>query len=266
MVNSPRLWEGRRFSKGKAMNILFHCDFCSREVHAPPQMSGKQAVCPFCRAVLYVPKTEAMAPHEIREFIDTELADNSLPEEVSSGTLQNQEPAETPASDVLLSVAPAGSRMGRKLSVSGIDPTGSATSGSRIATEKPSGSEVQIPDALWYLRPDSGGQFGPASSVLLKQWKAEGRVGPEAWIWRAGWENWQPASSIFPDLKANPPQVLAEPSQPAKPGSSVVARIKWVRNRRAKSRFLTIALVAGVLVAISLVVVLLIVVGNQGVS
>lgn len=244
------------------MNILFRCDHCSREVNAPPRMAGKQAVCPFCRAVVNVPGTPNIEPHEIREFINTELADVSgnTSEPLKSKQLQHDSPGN--AREALVSVAPAGSRSGRRHFPMERPPAGTAIPATRPASDELPNNDVEIPDALWYVRPDSGGQFGPASSVLLRQWKKEGRVGPDAWLWRAGWDNWQPASSVFPDLAEPAPQILAEPAEPARPRSSVEARINWMRNRRARSRILAIAIMLGVLVAISLVVVLLIVVGK----
>ena len=249
------------------MNILFRCDHCSREVNAPPRMSGKQAVCPFCRAVVDVPGTPNIEPHEIREFINTELADvsdNAISDNTSEPLKSKQHQHDSPgtAREALVSVAPAGSRSGRRHFPMERPPTGTAIPATRPASDELPIDDVEIPDALWYVRPDSGGQFGPASSVLLRQWKKEGRVGPDAWLWRAGWDNWQPAGSVFPDLAEPAPQVLAKPAEPARPRSSVEARIKWMRNRRARSRFLAIAIMLGVLVAISLVVVLLIVVGK----
>jgi hypothetical protein len=62
-------------------------------------------------------------------------------------------------------------------------------------------------DVVWYVRPPSGGQYGPATVKLMRQWLAEGRISPDTLVWREGWRNWQPASAVFPQLRANDPLI-----------------------------------------------------------
>jgi len=59
---------------------------------------------------------------------------------------------------------------------------------------------AEAPDAVWYVRPPGGGQFGPASGSVMQSWIAEGRVSPESLVWREGWRDWQQASETFPQL------------------------------------------------------------------
>lgn len=69
---------------------------------------------------------------------------------------------------------------------------------------KPQGMAELIPamDEAWYVRPPGGGQFGPANPVQFVQWLREGRVVPEAHVWRAGWPDWRRASEAAADLPA----------------------------------------------------------------
>lgn len=46
-------------------------------------------------------------------------------------------------------------------------------------------------DATWYVRPPSGGQFGPVATDVFDQWVAEGRVSADSWVWRSGWPDWK---------------------------------------------------------------------------
>ena len=55
----------------------------------------------------------------------------------------------------------------------------------------------EAPEAVWYVRPPSGGQFGPASGLIMRAWIREGRVPGEALVWRAGWPQWQSAAAVF---------------------------------------------------------------------
>lgn len=53
------------------------------------------------------------------------------------------------------------------------------------------------PQLVWYVRPPSGGQFGPATGDIMQQWLQEGRITPDTLVWREGWRDWQEARHIF---------------------------------------------------------------------
>lgn len=56
---------------------------------------------------------------------------------------------------------------------------------------------AEAPQAVWYVRPPSGGQFGPADSATFYQWMAENRVARESLVWRDGWPQWMIAAEAF---------------------------------------------------------------------
>ena len=55
------------------------------------------------------------------------------------------------------------------------------------------------------IGPPSGGQYGPASVDVLKQWIDEGRVAATALLWREGWPQWRDAGEALPELAARLP-------------------------------------------------------------
>jgi len=59
-------------------------------------------------------------------------------------------------------------------------------------------------DVVWYVRPPSGGQYGPATRDIMRTWLAEGRISADTLVWREGWRDWQSAGSVFPQLAAAP--------------------------------------------------------------
>ena len=61
---------------------------------------------------------------------------------------------------------------------------------------------AEASDAVWYVRPPSGGQFGPAQADMMRDWLREGRVSSETLVWREGWADWQEAGAIFPQLQS----------------------------------------------------------------
>ena len=80
---------------------------------------------------------------------------------------------------------------------------GKATSGggqdlpSTFATPAPAASPAAAES--WYVRPPSGGQFGPATAEVVNQWVAERRVPPNSLLWREGWADWRLASEVLGD-------------------------------------------------------------------
>jgi hypothetical protein len=58
----------------------------------------------------------------------------------------------------------------------------------------------ESPDAIWYVRPPTGGQYGPAKGDAVRRWIAEGRVAADALVWREGWAEWQAAGPVFRGL------------------------------------------------------------------
>jgi len=64
---------------------------------------------------------------------------------------------------------------------------------------------AEAPEACWYVRPPSGGQYGPAKPNIMRQWLAEGRVTGDSLVWREGWTDWKLASATFPSLGAPAP-------------------------------------------------------------
>jgi hypothetical protein len=57
------------------------------------------------------------------------------------------------------------------------------------------------PNASWYVRPPSGGQYGPARGPVMRKWIGEGRVSSDSLVWREGWTDWLDAHVVFPELK-----------------------------------------------------------------
>jgi len=104
-------------------------------------------------------------------------------------------------------------------------------------------------EATWYVRPPSGGQYGPASGELLKQWIDEGRVSATALLWRDGWPQWRSAAEALPEWVArlptgsgvSEPADSGETSQPPRdldsaPDEPAAAPIGEIRSGQAPLR------------------------------
>ncbi|MFO1062396.1 MAG: DUF4339 domain-containing protein [Pirellulales bacterium] len=77
-----------------------------------------------------------------------------------------------------------------------------ASSASNAADFPLPAAVAESPLSVWYVRPATGGQFGPADGKVFVQWLSDGRVAPEAYVWRDGWPDWQPASVGLADFFA----------------------------------------------------------------
>lgn len=133
------------------------------------------------------------------------------------------------------------------------------------------------PDAIWYVRPPSGGQYGPAAGDLLRRWIDEGRVSASSLIWREGWDDWLIAGQVFPSLVPSPPgtsQPQPEVAVEAMPGSPTAessvapvdqsaSKVLAYRRRRARNSLWTVAAIVFLsLLVIGLAIVLFVIVMN----
>jgi hypothetical protein len=117
---------------------------------------------------------------------------------------------------------------------------------------------TEAPDSVWYVRPPSGGQFGPAPSNVMRGWLQEGRISADSLVWREGWRDWQEAIGVFPQLRGDDMAllnaVIASP-MPAMPavGSPIAAAAHHRPTPRQRSK----ATQVGVVVLLAVVVLVL---------
>jgi hypothetical protein len=80
----------------------------------------------------------------------------------------------------------------------------------------------ESPHAIWYIRPPSGGQYGPARGDVMRNWLAEGRVSGDSLVWREGWTDWRSAGQVFPQLAGGPQHAAGPmPAAAAVPSAAV---------------------------------------------
>ncbi|MCC6511592.1 MAG: DUF4339 domain-containing protein [Pirellulaceae bacterium] len=59
---------------------------------------------------------------------------------------------------------------------------------------------AEAAQAVWYVRPPSGGQYGPADGQVFYQWILDNRVSPDSLVWRDGWAQWMIAGEAFEEF------------------------------------------------------------------
>ncbi len=90
-------------------------------------------------------------------------------------------------------------------------------------------SLLNDPMATWYVRPPSGGQYGPATGDILRQWISEGRLTPTTLVWRDGWAQWRAANEALVEFGASP-------KSPSKPLAESVATTAYQSRSAVESR------------------------------
>jgi len=186
------------------MGIKFHCPN-GHKLNVKSFLAGKKGVCPKCGTKVRIPVAS-----------EAGLADAELEE-----TDASQHPAKSNGSGAVATVrAPA-------VSAAPADAT-SAPEGADGANDP----IAEAPAAIWYVRPPTGGQYGPARGDIMRKWISEGRVSSDSLVWREGWTDWQNAGKLFPSLQA-------AGSAPAAPTISPIVSTTVPLATRSSSRTAT---------------------------
>ncbi|MEL6105171.1 MAG: DUF4339 domain-containing protein [Planctomycetota bacterium] len=188
------------------MGIRFSCHGCGKPLNIKSELAGRRGVCPECQIRFRIPSSDA----EYSSPVD------SRPQHAAFGSSEQQE-----AASASVGVATAPSRTAVANGVAEATPleatkTQEATTTQGPLTEQgprvgPRGSDAPIDalssdtEATWYVRPPSGGQYGPATGQVLKAWIEEGRVAKNALLWRDGWLQWRDASEALPEIASTLP-------------------------------------------------------------
>ncbi|WP_254510471.1 DUF4339 domain-containing protein [Anatilimnocola floriformis] len=174
------------------MGIRFHCPN-GHKLNVKSFLAGKKGVCPDCGVKLRIPERsepglgsdgddDKDAPTEPAPTSPTAVVQAVHPQSaytqkpVLPGYPSQQAPGPMPQF-----VPPAPS----------MPPPPPGLAGDPIA---------ENPLATWFVRPPSGGQFGPARGDVMRKWLAEGRVTSDSLVWREGWVDWLAATEVFPSL------------------------------------------------------------------
>lgn len=249
------------------MGIRFRCQACEKKLNVKSFLGGKRGICPHCGAKIAIPPAEGAPP------VSAATGNSSQAVLASSQAI----PVTSVAEETAQTKGPS-SADGGHLSTSAVEaypPT--AEEGPSVTLAAP---EAKLPDppaaaphdalseapgGVWYVRPPSGGQYGPASAEYMRRWIQEGRVSGDSLVWRDGWADWQPASTVLAGLlpgqgtpgtipAAGPTLELAAPGITAE--DSGIAKRGKRRSRRHRKNFnLTIVailclLIVGLLLAL----------------
>jgi hypothetical protein len=186
------------------MGIRFYCPN-GHKLNVKEFQRGLRGICPFCGARVRIPLKSTRRSSHAEKF---ELG-GTMP---TSPSAELDLTAETP---LRAAVSPTPESMVPSSDVAE-EPPGpfsvfatSEDSYPDATVESPARSSAAAapPDLLaeagsaaWFVRPPSGGQFGPATADVLRTWLAEGRLTADTALWHEGWPDWRAAGELFPQL------------------------------------------------------------------
>lgn len=253
------------------MGIRFQCPN-GHPIHVKSFLAGKRGICPHCEAKFIIPQESGgqapPAPRKKRHSWSDDGASESMPpdQQTPDGTdapaptggaafaqpsgngIQLNAPVSLPSEQGRLPQDSArAAPVAHTPAVAGASPAQPIQPAAPVNPAAPAGADpiAEAPQAMWYVRPPTGGQFGPAAGEILRRWIGEGRVSADSMVWREGWAEWRQAGQALPQLRgvvhpapAAPAAVFGDPAAIAvKPGGGSGPA------RRRKSNSMTVAIV-----------------------
>jgi hypothetical protein len=232
---------GHGYATG-TMGIKFHCPN-GHKLNVKAFLAGKKGVCPKCGTRLRIPdssepglgdddvddsdtgKTPAgstyrgpmPAPAATAAAIAPKVAEAQLPKPAPAPI--NARPTAAPQA------VPTVAMPSPTAAMPGVMPGPvAATVPAAVRSPTPGDPIAEAPAAVWYVRPPSGGQFGPARGDVMRKWIAEGRVSSDSLVWRDGWTDWQTAGKLFPNLQSASAPAAATNAAVATPATTGISR------------------------------------------
>ena len=211
------------------MGIRFACHACGKHLNIKTELGGRRGICPACSSRFRIPTEDAAKSTPIEA--PRRAAAATTPANSSSANSTNGSPAQPVAAarqdawaEDRRATDPAAMQQDVAAAPSAQMQTrqsASVAAESTVRSEPAEQDQAAVsaldlltsdPSATWYVRPPTGGQYGPANGEILRQWIGEGRVGSNALIWRDGWPQWREASEAIPELGALSPNKESTPA------------------------------------------------------
>ena len=191
------------------MGIHFACHHCNHSLHVKDFQGGKRGRCPECKAPFRIPLKDAshslalddspVNPDAMLTFSTSSRTAKTSKKSSSAISIETDAPTKNSTEK---SARPKKARSASQKQ-SNVDQQAITPINKNVTAL----SEKEMPavlsaslDAKWFVRPPSGGQFGPASPQLLMEWIAERRVTSDSFLWCEGMPQWQAATDLIPEL------------------------------------------------------------------
>lgn len=237
------------------MGIRFQCHHCGQQMHVKDFQAGKKGRCPSCEGRFRIPMSDAEFSLAIEDgnqngqslkasaLGTTTSKTTSTTSSMSHATIAAPRTSpraanptaqvaaiDTPSPEVVDQRSLEAADMPEQQGGIKLEERQAATDHSleSLPPRVQPRALREASQASWYVRPEAGGQYGPAPSDVFWEWLIEGRIGADSLVWRDDWPQWQPASQAFGDYFDLPPS----PQSPMTPAPVVIKREAKRRKRR----------------------------------
>ena len=236
------------------MGIRFRCHHCEHELNLKEFQAGRRARCPACSGRFRVPTASA-------DFSDP-LDDQEVQLAATATATKN---ATTSANT--FNLRPSSSDPDVMAGRAALSNAGSQASPA-IQSTLPAAIR-EAPQAVWYVRPPGGEQYGPAEAYVFHGWLQDHRIGADSLVWRDGWPQWQLAGDVFAehfganwrvaqgsgalvdDDTIDSPIADSDSNQPGN-AEPVVSKVALIRRKKKQT---TYGIVIGILAILAIVLI-----------
>lgn len=259
------------------MGIRFACHHCSHAIHVKDFQGGKRGKCPECGQSFRIPLQDATYSLAIDEELGEPVpqiavaspgpkatavhastsvgapTQTAIKPQPSVASAKGAKPVEKPVTK------PVSKPPAKSVAKQNVAPPSAPPSAPPVNAKIRPRAFAEAAGARWYVRPPSGGEYGPASEELLTVWIEEKRVTADSLLWREGQPQWLTADQLlpelypadsdfyeepnrrhtdsdstigFPEMPSTGPSIASEPESAAKP--SPAALLKAQRKQRQK--------------------------------
>ncbi|MFN6400284.1 MAG: DUF4339 domain-containing protein [Planctomycetota bacterium] len=189
---------------------------CNQPLHVKDFQAGKRGKCPKCQGSFRVPAKDSDFSLAVEESAAIPV--------IGKSTVQSK--LKSKASSVLDAKMPEKKPLAKSVSPPRPDPRSVSTESASVQstsqikpkdtlTQKPAEKPTEKPleadaltmpasllpllDVRWFVRPPSGGQYGPATTQMLLDWIGQKRVTADSLLWREGLTTWVSARELVPE-------------------------------------------------------------------
>ena len=216
------------------MGIRFYCPN-GHKLNVKKFQAGRKGICPFCGAKIQIPTESTRPSDHDKDAPPGDPSSLGAPEMPSGDGAEDDSPSgavsiaiSAPAPEAAPAVVPSSPM---PIVSAPVGPMSAVASG--LAAPMAVDPLTEAGEVVWYVRPPSGGRFGPAGGEIMRSWLAEGRISADSLVWREGWRDWREAGGVFAELGA---QETAAPSPTVEPGAADVVVTAVALPPRPKAR------------------------------
>jgi hypothetical protein len=152
------------------MGIRFKCHHCQAPLNIKAELANKRGVCPQCQGKFRIPPNSQ---------------ESSLSLEQSASASSVNEPTRAPTT-----LTPT-----KQDALRHPQPQAQATATNASSDTPDNGSASSEP--LYFVRPPSGGEYGPANKATIELWISQRRITSETLICQVGSTQWKKAREVF---------------------------------------------------------------------